>query len=136
MGDERAETYLRVLAEAKFWPVVQPPGWRRDLLETRPAGSWPEALMWLRNVGPEVLLPVASAGLILTAAGLLDDDFTERLYADMRAALMVRSPTLRRTQRRSGRAVRDPRPVLAATAGPRRPPAAAHPGPADAQRRQ
>gem|GEM_PF-6017958 len=62
MGDERAETYLRVLAEAKFRQVLRPPGWRLDLLGTHPAGGWPEALMSLGNVGPEVLLPVASAG--------------------------------------------------------------------------
>jgi hypothetical protein len=94
VGDERAETYLRVLAEARFRRLLRPPGWRPDLLGTQPAGGWPEALMSsLGNVGPEVLLPVASAGLILTAAGLLGDGFADGLGADMRAALMVRSPT-------------------------------------------
>jgi hypothetical protein len=63
VGDERAETYLRVLAESKF----------RD--------------------GPYGLLPVDSAGLILAAAGLLDDGFGAHLVADLRAALTVRSST-------------------------------------------
>ena len=95
MGDERAETYLRVLAESKFRGVLRPPEWQPDLLGMPPpAGGWPEAQMSsIRDIGPYVLLPVASAALILAAAGLLDEEFGDRLGADFRAALMVRSRT-------------------------------------------
>jgi len=91
VGDERAETYLRVLAESKF----------RD--------------------GPYGLLPVDSAGLILAAAGLLDDGFGAHLVADLRAALTVRSSTFGERYGGAGR-------LFEAAVTAERPPGRAWPG--------
>ena len=75
MGDERAETYLRLLAETHLRVLVRPP--------LRPG-----------DIGSSELWQVTRAGRILVAAGLLDDDLVDDLRADVATALTVRSRAL------------------------------------------
>ncbi len=75
MGDERAETYLRLRAETYLRVLVRPP--------LRP-----------EDINSSELWQVTRAGLILVAAGLLDDEFLDDLTADIATALTVRSRTL------------------------------------------
>ena len=75
MGDERAETYLRLLAETHLRVLLRPP--------LRP-----------EDIGSSELWEVTRAGRILVAAGLLDDDLVDDLTADIAAALTVRSRAL------------------------------------------
>jgi hypothetical protein len=164
VGDERAETYLRVLAEARLLGVLRPHRRWPAPLGTEPAGSPPGTgppgeppgtgppggppgtgppggppgtgppseppgtgpagsppgtgpaggppgtgppggppgaglagggprvpIPAYRDFGPGAPAPVALAGCILAAAGLVDDSFAERISADVQAALIVRS---------------------------------------------
>ena len=75
MGDERAETHLRLLAETHLRVLLRPP--------LRP-----------EDIGSSELWEVTRAGRILVAAGLLDDDLVDDLTADIAAALTVRSRAL------------------------------------------
>jgi hypothetical protein len=75
VGDERAETYLRLRAETYLRVLVRPP--------LRP-----------EDINSSELWQVTRAGLILVAAGLLDDEFLDDLTADIATALTVRSRTL------------------------------------------
>jgi hypothetical protein len=75
VGDERAETYLRLRAERHMRVLLRPPFRPEDI-------RWPE--LW----------EVTQAGRILIAAGLLDDEFVEGLRADIATALWARSPKL------------------------------------------
>ena len=75
MGDERAETYLRLLAETHLRVLLRPP--------LRP-----------EDVGSTELWKVTRAGRVLVAAGLLDDEFLDDLRAEVATALTVRSRKL------------------------------------------
>ena len=75
VGDERAETYLRLWAETYLRVLVRPP--------LRP-----------EDIDSSDLWQVTRAGQILVAAGLLDDEFLDDLRADIATALTVRSRTL------------------------------------------
>jgi hypothetical protein len=75
VGDERAETYVRLRAERYLRVLLRPPFRPEDI-------RWPE--LW----------EVTRAGRILIAAGLLDDEFVEGLRADIATALSARSPKL------------------------------------------
>ena len=72
MGDERAETYLRLLAETQLRFAL-----RRPLRQP--------------DIGRSVLGQVTRAGRTLVAAGLLDDEFVDGLHDDIEMALTVRS---------------------------------------------
>jgi hypothetical protein len=85
VGDERAETYLRMLAETYLRVLVRPP------LPLRP-----------EDINDSGLWKVDRAGLVLVAAGLLDDEFLDDLRADIATALTARSRTLL-SQYRAGR---------------------------------
>ena len=75
VGDERAETYLRLLAETYLRVLVRPPLRPEDI---NSSGLW----------------KVDRAGLVLVAAGLLDDEFLDDLRGDIATALTARSRTL------------------------------------------
>jgi hypothetical protein len=75
VGDERAETYLRLRAETYLRVLVRPP--------LRP-----------EDINSSELWEVTRAGRILVAAGLLDDDLVDDLRADVGTALTVRSRAL------------------------------------------
>jgi hypothetical protein len=75
VGDERAETYLRLLAEMYLRVLVRPPLQPEDI---NSSGLW----------------KVDRAGLVLVAAGLLDDEFLDDLRGDIATALTARSRTL------------------------------------------
>ncbi len=77
MGDERAETYLRLRAEAEFRRLRAEAEFRRV-----PATA-------ITDGGDRVRL----AGWTLVAAGLLTRDFVERVVAELEAALVARSRT-------------------------------------------
>jgi len=72
VGDERAETYLRLLAESQLRLAL-----RRPLRQP--------------DVGRSALGQVTRAGRTLVAAGLLDDEFVDGLHDDVEMALTVRS---------------------------------------------
>jgi len=74
VGDERAETYLRLLAETQLRLVLRP--------SLRPT-----------DIASSVRRQVR-AGRILVAAGLLDDEVVDGLAADIETALTVRSRVL------------------------------------------
>lgn len=76
MGDERAETYLRLLAETQLRLGVTP--WQQQI-----------------DHGRSVLGELSSAGNILVAAGLIDEGFTDGLVTDVETALTARSRAFR-----------------------------------------
>jgi hypothetical protein len=76
VGDERAETYLRLLAETQLRLGVTP--WQQQI-----------------DHGRSVLRELSSAGDILVAAGLIDEEFTDGLVTDVETALAARSRAFR-----------------------------------------
>jgi hypothetical protein len=72
VGDDRAETYLRLLAETQLRFAL-----RRPLRQP--------------DIGRSALGQVTRAGRILVAAGLLDDEVFDGLHDDAEMALTVRS---------------------------------------------
>ena len=103
MGDQRAETYLRLLAETQLRLAVTP--------------------LWQMDHGRGVLANISSAADILVAAGLLDEEFTDALVSDVETALTVRSRAFRErygmTRRISSIRQRAPRPRSGAGQPPR-----------------
>jgi len=104
VGDERAETYLRLLAETQLRLAVTP-------------------LQQQMDHGRSVLGNLRSAGDILVAAGLLDEEFTDGLVTDVETALTARSRAFRErygmTRRIFSTWQRDPRPPSGAREPPR-----------------
>jgi hypothetical protein len=99
MGDERAETYLRLLAEAEL---------RRASIELRvfDAAAGPDSFSDPRR-SPFRTADIASwkigrAGRILVAAGVLDQDYLDGVAADLHLAINVRSQLLLSSERRRG----------------------------------
>ena len=99
VGDERAETYLRLLAEAEL---------RRagDLLRGLDAAAgtdvWSDPGMAPFATAETASSKVRRAGRILVAAGVLDQDYLDRFAADLHAAIKVRSRLLLNRDRRRG----------------------------------
>jgi hypothetical protein len=96
MGDERAETYLRLLAEAEL---------RRASIELRvfDAAAGPDSFSDPRR-SPFRTADIASwkigrAGRILVAAGVLDQDYLDGVAADLHLAINVRSQLLLSSER-------------------------------------
>jgi hypothetical protein len=92
VGDERAETYLRLRAEAEVRRLLRLPGGVPDprwvlLPPTRP-GVHVSIVDIARSVQQ-----VRWAGEILVAAGLLADESVTRIAAELDVALMLRSRT-------------------------------------------
>jgi hypothetical protein len=99
MGDERAETYLRLLAEAEL---------RRASIELRvfdaAAGtdSFSDPRMSPFRTADIASWKIGRAGRILVAAGVLDQDYLDGVAADLHLAINVRSQLLLSSERRRG----------------------------------
>ena len=99
MGDERAETYLRLLAEAE----LRRAGDRlRDLDAGAGTDVWPDPGMTPFATAESTQWKVVRAGRILVAAGALDEECLDRVAADLDAAIRVRSRLLLNWDRRRG----------------------------------
>jgi hypothetical protein len=91
VGDERAETYLRLLAEREFRRVIHrpangagPPG----QADPRARGDY---RISASDIAASAQWNLHRAGRILIAAGALDEEFVHRLGKEVEAALTVRS---------------------------------------------
>jgi hypothetical protein len=120
VSNERAETYLRLLAEAELRRVS---GQLRALDARTAAGLSPEP-----GMDPFVTQSIAQwkvlrTGRILVAAGALDREFVDRVSADLHVAIRIRSRVMLDWDRKRGML----HPTL--LAAPSRPPLP--PGPAD-----
>jgi hypothetical protein len=98
VGDERAETYLGLLAEAEL---------RRAGDQLRRLDAAAEDVSAHPGMAPLRTLEsaawkVARAGLILVAAGVLEQDYLDYFVSDLHAAIMVRSRLLLNWDRRRG----------------------------------
>jgi hypothetical protein len=98
VGDERAETYLRLRAEAEL---------RRACAELRrldaAAGDvWADPGMVPFGTAEMAGWKVVRAGRILVAAGVLDQDYLDDVASDLHAAIKVRSRLLLNWDRRRG----------------------------------
>lgn len=105
MGDERAETYLRLVAEREFRRAIQPPPDRArppDRVRVSDRASspgqagprgWADYQMSTSNIAASVLWNLHRAGRILISAGALDEELVHRLGKEIEAALVVRSRT-------------------------------------------
>jgi hypothetical protein len=83
VGDERAETYLRQVAEREFRRVIHPPGWADHRMSTS-------------DIAASALWNLRRAGRILIAAGALDEELVAQLASEIDAALTVRARTFLR----------------------------------------
>lgn len=105
MGDERAETYLRLRAEAELRRVSAELQ-RADAVADAVAGFAPGAQADPGTVpfgaAEMAYWKVLRAGRILVAAGVLDQDYLDHVAADLNAAIMVRSRLLLEGDRRRG----------------------------------
>jgi hypothetical protein len=114
---ERAETYLRRLAEGELRRVG-------DQLRGPPAAAGPDRTLGGIPVNPPFAASevtqwrVIRAGRILVAAGALDQDFLDRLADDLSCAIQVRSRLLLDWDRRRGVRYRSSYVVPAWPAGP------------------
>ena len=88
MGNERAETYLRQLAEAGLRRVADQ---LRGLDDTGEPDQWPDPRVLASAVAESALWKVIRAGQILVAAGSLDEDYLDSVAADLHTAITVRS---------------------------------------------
>ena len=98
MGDERAETYLRLLAEAELRRV----GDQLRRLDIAAKDIWADPGMTPFRTSESATWKVVRAGRILVAAGMLDQDCLDHLAADLHAAIKVRSRLLLNWDRRRG----------------------------------
>jgi hypothetical protein len=78
VGDERGETYLRLVAEREFRRVIQPPA---------------DYQMSRSDIAASALWNLHRVGRILIAAGALDEELVYRLGNEIELALTVRSRT-------------------------------------------
>ena len=90
MGDERAETYLRRLAETELRRVGDE--LRRFDAAAGNRGARPDTTLFRTTENAEG--KVIRAGRILVAAGVLQPDCLDRVTSDLHAALKVRSRLL------------------------------------------
>lgn len=90
MGSERAETYLRLVAEREFRRVIHPPAGQAG-----PPGSrgWADDRMSTSDLAASALWNLHRAGRILIAARALDEELVYRLGQEIEAVLTVRSRT-------------------------------------------
>jgi len=102
VGDERAETYLRLRAEAELRQVSAELQ-RADAAADTAAGA-AQADPSTIPFGPAEMAywKVLRAGRILVAAGVLDQDYLDHVAADLNVAIKVRSRLLLDWDRRRG----------------------------------
>ena len=99
MGDERAESYLRLLAEVELRRAGDQ---LRGLDAAAGTDDRSDPGIASSALAEGALRKVRRAGRILVAAGALDDDVLVRLTADLYAAIQVRSPILLSRLRKRG----------------------------------
>jgi hypothetical protein len=99
VGDERAETYLRLLAEVQLRRAGDQ---LRGLDAAAGTDEWPDPGMSPFATAEGALWKVTRAGRILVAAGALDQDFLGPLATDLHAAIKARSRILLNWDRRRG----------------------------------
>jgi hypothetical protein len=88
VGDERAETYLRLLAEAELRRAGDQ---LRGLDAAAGTGEWSDPGMAPFAAAESAQWRVVRAGRILAAAGALDWDFLDRFAGELFAAITARS---------------------------------------------
>ncbi|HEY1321195.1 MAG TPA: hypothetical protein VGF32_13150, partial [Streptosporangiaceae bacterium] len=98
MGDERAETYLRLRAEAE----LRRAGAELRRLDAAAEDLWADPGMAPFGTAEMAGWKVVRAGRILVAAGALDQDRLDHLASDFHAAIKVRSRLLLNWDRRRG----------------------------------
>ena len=105
MGDERAETYLRLRAEAELRRVSAELR-RADAAADAAAGAAPGAQADPSTIpfgaAEMAYWKVLRAGRILVAAGVLDQDYLDHVAGDLNVAIKVRSRLLLDWDRRRG----------------------------------
>ena len=87
VGDERAETYVRLLAEAE----LRRAGDRLRQLDSALGTDWSDPGMEPFQVSEMAQWRVIRAGRILAAADALDQDFLDRFSYEVSSAIMARS---------------------------------------------
>ena len=98
MGDERAETYLRLRAEAE----LRQAGAELRRLDAAAEDVWADPGMTPFRISEMAGWKVVRAGRILVAAGVLDQDYLDHLASDLDAAIKVRCRLLLNWDRRRG----------------------------------
>jgi hypothetical protein len=99
VSDERAETYLRLLAEAE----LRRAGDRlRDLDYAAGTDAWSDPGMAPFATAESALWKVGRAGRILVLAGVLDQDYLDCFASDLHAAIYARSRLLLNWDRKRG----------------------------------
>jgi hypothetical protein len=99
VGDERAETYLGLLAEVE----LRRAGDRlRGLDAAAGTDVWSDPGMAPFTTAESALWKVGRAGRILVVAGVLDQDYLDRLWSDLHGAIYARSRLLLNWDRRRG----------------------------------
>src|ERR1700733_745968 len=121
VGNERAETYLRLLAEAELRRAGDQ---LRSLDAAGDADQWPNPRMAASTVAESALWTVIRAGQILVAADALDQEYLGGVAADLLTAITARS--------RPPTGARRPAGLSHALVGPSSglPPPSGHAGPA------
>jgi len=99
VGDERAETYLGLLAETELRRACDR---LRGLDAAAGTDVWSDPGMAPFATAESALWKVGRAGRILVVAGVLDQDYLDRVAADFHAAIMARSRLLLNWDRRRG----------------------------------
>ena len=99
MGDERAETYLRLLAEVELRRAGDQ---LRGVDAAAGTGDWPDPGMAPFAAAESALWRVVRAGRILAAAGALDRDFLDCFAGELFSAITVRSRIVLSHYRRRG----------------------------------
>ena len=87
VGDELAETYVRLLAEAELRRAAD----RLRQLDSALGTDWSDPGMEPFQVSEMAQWRVIRAGRILAAAGALDQDFLDRFSYEVSSAIMARS---------------------------------------------
>jgi len=98
VGDKRAETYLRLRAEAE----LRRAGAELRRLDAAAEDVWADPGMAPFRTSEMAGWKVIRAGRILVAAGVLDQDYLDHLASDLHAAIKVRSRLLLNWDRRRG----------------------------------
>jgi hypothetical protein len=98
VGDERAETYLRLRTEAE----LRQAGAELRRLDAAAGDVWADPGMAPFGTAEMAGWKVVRAGRILVAAGVLDQEYLDHLASDLHAAIKVRSRLLLNWDRRRG----------------------------------
>jgi hypothetical protein len=101
VGDERAETYLRLPPEAELRRAGDQ---LRGLDAAAGTDGWSDRGMAPFAIAESAQWKVVRAGWILVVAGALDEDYLVRFAADLDAAIKARSRILLSGDRGGGHA--------------------------------